>query len=53
MESAFKGLERGLDILQSVWVGHGQRKGFGIGVLEDVQESEAEHSGEVYQQNNG
>lgn len=49
MELAFKGLGRGLDTLQSVWAGHGQRKGFGFGVLEDV-ESEAEHSGEVYQQ---
>lgn len=50
MELAFKGLGRGLDTLQSVWAGHRQRKGFGVGVLEDVQESEAEHSGEVYQQ---
>lgn len=47
MELAFKGLGRQLGTLQSTSAGQGPRKGFGVGVLEEVQESEAEVEGRV------
>lgn len=47
MELAFKSLGRRLDTLQSTLAGQGSRKGFGVRVLEEIQESEAEVGGRV------